>query len=115
MNINISQSQQLEIFSKVDKNGSGSLQMSDFMKAIFELKKLLIEETIQKMGLAPSEYVVSLAISMIMLLLMFAFIFIAIMAFSPVSSFSSVTNTMLPLVAGGSVNKNPKENNEDAD
>ena len=104
----------MEIFSRVDKNGCGSLQMSDFLKAIYELKKLLIEETIEKLGLAPSDYIVSLAITIMLLLLMFAFIFIAIVAFSPTSSFSSVTNTMLPLAAGGAVNRNSKANNQDA-
>lgn len=37
--------------------------------------------------------------------MIFGFIFIGIEAFSPASSFSSVTNTVLPIVAGGAVNK----------
>jgi hypothetical protein len=40
---------------------------------------------------------------------MFAFIFVGIIAFSPVSSFSSVTNTIMPLAAGFTVNKDKKK------
>ena len=115
MNINLSPSQQLEIFSKVDKNGNASLQMTEFLMAILELKKLLIEESIQKLGLAISDLVLSFVISIVILLLMFVFIFIGIVAFSPTSSFSSVTNSLLPLAAGGAVNGDSKTEEKDED
>ena len=38
-------------------------------------------------------------------MMMFAFILIGVEAFSPQSSFASVTNSILPIVAGISVNK----------
>ena len=59
--------------------------------------------------------------SITILLLMFAFIFVGIEAFAPQSSFSSVTNSIMPLAAGGTVNsqseeeKKPEELNEAAD
>jgi hypothetical protein len=49
--------------------------------------------------------IISLIGAIIMLLLMFAFIFVGISAFSPTSPFSSVINSLMPLLAGFSVNR----------
>ena len=83
--------------------------------AMLELKKMIIQESIQRMGLSISDLVISFIISIAILLLMFAFIFIGIAAFSPTSSFSSVTNSLLPLTAGGAVNGSKSEEKKDED
>ncbi len=57
---------------------------------------------------------ISFALSIIILILMLVFIFVGIGAFSPNSSFSSVTNSILPLGAGGAVNKNSNDDNDDS-
>ena len=54
-------------------------------------------------------------LSIVILMLLFGFIFVGIEAFAPSSSFSSVTNTAMPLVAGGSVNSNNKSDEKDND
>ena len=46
-------------------------------------------------------------------MLMFAFIFVGIEAFAPASSFSSVTQTSLPMTAGGAVNKGGSDKKDD--
>lgn len=56
---------------------------------------------------------ISFAFSIAMLCLMFAFIFVGIGAFSPTSSFSSVTNSLLPLGAGVSVNRKAEDDDKD--
>ena len=57
---------------------------------------------------------ISFAASIIVLMLMLVFVFVGIGAFSPNSSFSSVTNSLLPLGAGAAVNKKPDDDKDDA-
>jgi hypothetical protein len=61
-----------------------------------------------QLGISMEDMILDLVWSIILLLLMFAFIFVGIIAFSPASSFSSVTNTIMPLAAGVTVNKDKK-------
>ena len=61
-----------------------------------------------QLGISMEDMILDLVWSIILLLLMFAFIFVGIIAFSPTSSFSSVTNTIMPLAAGFTVNKDKK-------
>ena len=56
---------------------------------------------------------ITFAFSIIILILMLVFIFVGIGAFAPSSSFSSVTNSMMPLGAGASVNRQSGEKEED--
>ena len=64
----------------------------------------MIKDTVAQLGISMTDLIISGVFSIVILLLLFAFIFVGIEAFSPSSSFSSVTNTSLPLVAGSSVN-----------
>ena len=95
----------LKCFSKADKNHSGELSIAEFQVAFNELKEILVIESLETVGLSVHDLVVSFIFSITLLCMIFGFIFIGIEAFSPASSFSSVTNTILPIVAGGAVNK----------
>ena len=61
------------------------------------------------MGFSVLNLVFTFVMSLVILLLMFAFIFVGISAFSPSSSFSSVTNSLLPLGAGAAVNQHSSD------
>jgi hypothetical protein len=65
---------------------------------------LVVEETIEQMGLSINDLVLEFVWAMVMLLMLFIFIFIGIMAFAPVTSFSSVLNSSLLAGSGGFVN-----------
>ena len=58
----------------------------------------------EQLGFSIQDIVVSFVFSIVILLLMFAFIFVGIAAFAPTTSFSSVTNSFLPMGAGTAVN-----------
>jgi hypothetical protein len=75
----------------------------------------MIMESLAKMGFSIPDLIVSFVLSIMILLLIFVFIFIGINAFSPDSSFSSVTNSMMPLGAGGAVGKNKNEEEKPED
>jgi len=62
-------------------------------------------ESVDEVGASTHDFVLSIIFSIIILIMMFAFIFIGIDAFSPSSSFSSVINSSMPVVAGGTVSK----------
>ena len=62
-------------------------------------------ESIQKLGLSVHDLVINFIISLVILLMTFVFIFISIDAFSSSTTFQSVTNSLLPVIAGGAVNK----------
>ena len=99
----------LKIFSEADAKKRGELNYQDFVKALGIIKDHFIYEVMNQMGISLEDQIISLIWSLILLLLMFAFIFVGIIAFSPVSSFSSVTNTIMPLAAGFTVNKDKKK------
>jgi hypothetical protein len=87
----------------------GELTLQDFDRAVTKIKDHFISEVMNQLGISPQDMIISLVWSIILLLLMFAFIFVGIAAFSPTSSFSSVTNTLMPLAAGFAVNKKNKD------
>jgi hypothetical protein len=105
LNLKIPYVRRLKIFSEADVNKSGDLTYQEFVIALSILKKDFIFEVMNQLGISWEDMVISLVWSIILLLLMNAFIFVGILAFSPVSSFSSVTNTIMPLAAGFTVNK----------
>ena len=77
------------------------------------MKDHFIYEVMNKLGISVEDMIISLIWSLILLLLMFAFIFVGIIAFSPTSAFSSVTNTIMPLAAGFTANKDSSKDQED--
>jgi len=109
LNLKIPHVRMLKIFSEADVNKRGELNYQDFVKALGIIKDHFIYEVMNQMGISLEDQIISLIWSLILLLLMFAFIFVGIIAFSPVSSFSSVTNTIMPLAAGFTVNKDKKK------
>ena len=115
LNLKIPYVRRLKIFSEADKNKRGELKYQDFVRALTQIKDYFIFEVMNQMGISQQEMIISLVWSVILLLLMFAFIFVGIAAFSPASSFSSVTNTIMPLVAGFAVNKRKKEEEKPED
>jgi Ca2+-binding EF-hand superfamily protein len=115
MGLKLPNSKQLAIFSRSDKGHTGTLDYFEFSHAIQELKMIVILETIESLGISIRDLVISFVGSIILLLMLFIFIFIGISAFSPVSSFSSVTNSILPLVGGLAVNKQDEEEGEGKD
>jgi hypothetical protein len=109
LGIKIPHARMLQIFSAADREKKGELKYQDFVKSLESLKGFLINEIMEQMGFSIRDMAISFAFSITILILMFAFIFVGIEAFAPSSSFSSVTNSMLPLGAGGSVNKGEEE------
>ena len=63
---------------------------------------------LENLGFTVHDLVVAFLGLIVMLIMMLAFILIGISAFSPTSSFSSVTNSLLPLGAGLSANQKDK-------
>ena len=93
----------LQIFSAADVEKRGELRYMDFKRTVLHLKSFLVHELMENMNLSVMDMAISFSISVSMLLLMLAFVFVGIQAFSPVSSFSSVTNSIMPLAAGLSI------------
>ena len=104
LGLRVPHARMLQIFSAADKEKKGELRYQDFVKSLDQLKSFLINEIMERLGISVNDMAISFAFSITLLVLMFAFIFVGIEAFSPSSSFSSVTNTMMPLAAGASVN-----------
>jgi hypothetical protein len=115
LNLKIPYVRMLKIFSEADVNKRGELNYQDFVRALSIMKDHFIFEVMNQLGISVEDMIVSLVWSIILLLLMFAFIFVGIIAFSPTSSFSSVTNTIMPLAAGFTVNKDKKEEEKPED
>ena len=105
MGLNISNSTRLQIFARVDLDKTGDLEFTEFLRGLSELKQVVIRQSIERMGLTISDLVTSFVISISILLMTFVFIFISIQAFSTTTTFSSVTNSLLPIIAGGAVNR----------
>ena len=115
LNLKIPYVRRLKIFSEADVSKRGELSYQDFVRALSIMKEHLIFEVMDQLGISWEDMIVSLVWSINLLLLMFAFIFVGIAAFSPASSFSSVTNALMPLAAGFTVNKNTKEEEKPED
>lgn len=95
----------MQLFSMADREKKGELDYHNFEKALDGIKDFLIHQVMNMLGVSVKDMAISFTLSIIILCLMLAFIFIGIAAFSPTTSFSSVTNTILPLGAGATVNK----------
>jgi hypothetical protein len=91
---------------------SGELEFIEFLKALREIKMMIIFDSIETLGLTVNDLVTQFVMSISILLMTFVFIFISIQAFSTASTFSSVTNSLLPILAGGAVNKTTSKDNE---
>lgn len=109
----ISHAKIMQMFSIADKDKKGELNYQQFLKALESLKGFLITEIMDQLGFSIKDMAISFLFAIVILILMFAFIFVGMAAFSPASSFSSVTNSMMPLGAGGAVNK--KEDDKQGD
>ena len=105
MGLNLPNSTRLMIFAKVDLDKTGDLEFTEFLRGLAELKQVIIKQSIEKMGLTINDLVTSFVISITILLMTFVFIFISIQAFSTTTTFSSVTNSILPIISGGAVNR----------
>jgi hypothetical protein len=79
------------------------------MKAYIKMKVLMINDIMSQLGISVLDMVIAFGFSIGMLTLMLIFIFVGISAFSPITSFSSVTNSFLPLGAGAVVKKDAGE------
>lgn len=104
LKLSVPHSRIIQMFSQADREKKGELSYLDFVKAFDRLKAYLVTQTMTTLGFSVGDLVYSFCMSILILLLMFAFIFVGIGAFSPISSFSSVTNSFLPLGAGAAVN-----------
>lgn len=115
MGLNLSNSTRLQIFARVDLDKSGNLEFTEFIRCLAELKQVIINQSIEQIGLTINDLVSSFAISITVLLMTFVFIFISIQAFSTTTTFSSVTNSILPIISGGAVNRSARNQNEEQD
>jgi hypothetical protein len=75
----------------------------------------LIEDIMEQLGVSVLDMAIAFAFSILILILMLIFIFVGIAAFSPLTSFSSVTNSILPLGAGIFVNKKQTDKSDEDD
>ena len=75
----------------------------------------LIEDIMEQLGVSILDMAIAGAFSILILILMLIFIFVGIAAFSPLTSFSSVTNSILPLGAGIFVNKKQTDKSDEDD
>lgn len=115
MGINLTVPEILTIFSKADANKSGDLNFAQFLKAIAELKKIVIYQAVANLGLSIADLVRAFITSIVILILLFVFIFISINAFAHPTTFSSVTNSILPIIAGVGASKSGAKKGEEDD
>ena len=94
----------MRLFSAADREKKGELSYIDFVKALDFIKGALIRDLMAQVGVSIPDMAIAFTFTIAMLGLTLAFIFVGINAFAPASSFSSVTNTMLPLGAGAVAN-----------
>lgn len=94
----------LEVFTKVDKTHSDSMDIHQYKKAMTILKEDVAMKALDKMHLTTFTLYMVLATVIIFLLVLLMFIFIGIIAFSPVNSFSGVVNSIMPIAAGAGAN-----------
>ena len=106
LNIKINHARMLQIFSAADIEKRGELRFLDFKRTLSHLKNFLIQEIMEHLNLSVIDMAFAFSFSISILLLMLAFIFVGIQAFAPISSFSSVTNSIMPLAAGLAVYSN---------
>lgn len=78
MGLNLPNSTRMMIFSKVDLDKTGDLELTEFLKVLYELKQVIILQSIEGMGLTINDLVSSLVMSISILLMTFVFIFISI-------------------------------------
>ena len=114
LGLKLNHAQIMKLFSAADREKKGELAYTDFVKALDYIKSALVKELMAEMGVSIPDMAIAFTMSIALLSLTLAFIFVGINAFAPASSFSSVTNTMLPLGAGGVANgksdeKKPEE------
>ena len=115
MGINLTVAEQLHIFSKADSDKTGDLNFAQFLKAIAELKMMVIYQAIANLGISINDLITEFIISIVILILLFVFIFISIDAFAHPTTFSSVTNSLLPIIAGVGANRTGKKKEEGDD
>lgn len=100
LGIKLNHARMLQIFSAADFENRGELRYQDFKRTVIHLKRFLLELFMEKLNLNPIDFAFAFSFSISILLLVLAFIFVGIQSFSPISSFSSVTNSIMPLAAG---------------
>ena len=98
----------MKLLSAADIEKKGELCYNDIVRSLNHLKTILVKNLMTHLGVSIQDMAISCTLSIAMLSLTLGLIFVGIEAFSPASSFSSVTNTMLPLGAGVAANQQPK-------
>ena len=99
----------IEMFAYADREKKGELSQLDFVRAFERMKSYFVNETMSTLGFSPPQLIFAFFMTIMILILLFVFIFVGIEAFSPNSSFSSVTNSLLPLGAGFAVHHNKQD------
>lgn len=65
--------------------------------------------SLEFLGISPTMLTITLILIAFVLLILFTFIFLGIESFAVGTTFGAIINSLLPLVAGGSVSKTTKK------
>eukprot|EP00753_Platysulcus_tardus_P018967 PLAT7037.10.p1 GENE.PLAT7037.10~~PLAT7037.10.p1 ORF type:complete len:1023 (-),score=631.98 PLAT7037.10:190-3234(-) len=103
----------LEIFSEVDEDGSGILDMHEFEAAVGVLKKRMAGNVLHQLGLTTSVLALAFISSVLILLVLFLFIFLGIAGFTNAGTFGAVVNSVLPAGAGAGMGGKDDKEKED--
>ena len=100
MNLFLSKTEALKIFTKFDNQGNGQIDYDEF-EGCFKLLQLeIVLLVLEDMGITREALAFGFTYGVFTLLLLFGFILVGIAAFTEASSFSSVINSLLPVLSG---------------
>jgi len=98
LKLNLTDHQSMKIFSQSAK-GDGLLDKDNFEHAMNLLRNKISSKALNMLGLSTGELMKILLVHVIILFFMFGFIFLGIAAFTNGTTFSTIINSLLPIVS----------------
>lgn len=106
INVNISQEKAIQIFTRVDSDGSRALTYDEFERGFALLASEIAYAALQSLGITDSQIYAAVGSGFLILCGLFAFIFLGMAAFTENSTFGSVVNSGFCLGSGAGVAAN---------
>ena len=103
MNVFLSHPEALKLFAKVDTDGDGEISVDEFEACFKQLQLHLVLVVLEDMGVTKETLAFGFLYGVVTLLLLFGFIFVGIAAFTQADGFSSVINSLMPVLSGAAL------------
>jgi hypothetical protein len=103
INVNISQEKAIQIFTRVDSDGSKALTYDEFERGFALLASEIALAALQSLGITDTQIYAAVGSGFLILIFLFSFIFLGMAAFTENSTFGSVVNSGFLLGGGAGV------------